>query len=111
MSKPLPILVHVTQSGKVSYIVDLREPPYHTPTPPTLLRPSDDAVFFRFPMNVLKFTVYDLWYSTVEEYSIRHLTFPSDKLPAKAGITLRIQATTYHDLSIGYSRSPTKNSA
>jgi hypothetical protein len=102
MSKPLPILVHVTQIGRVFHMVGLHGPPYHTPTPPTFLRPSDDAVFFKFPMSVLKFTVYNLWYSTVDEYNIRHLTFPSDKLPAKAGIASRIRATRYHDYLAGH---------
>ncbi|KAH6881575.1 heterokaryon incompatibility protein-domain-containing protein [Alternaria rosae] len=103
-SKPLPILVHVTQDGKLGHLLDLRAPPYRTPTPPTLIRPSDEPAFYRFLVSIIRSTVNNLWYSTVDEYSMRQLTVPSDKLPAMAGIASRVQAITHDDYLAGHWR-------
>lgn len=103
-SKPLPILVHVTQGGKLHHLLDLRALPYRTPTPPTLIRPSDEPAFYKFLLGIIKSTIYNLWYSAVDEYTTRQLTFSSDKLPAMAGIASRIQTITHDDYLAGHWR-------
>jgi len=103
-SNPLPILVHITKGGKTHHVLDLRAPRHRTPTPPTLIQPSDDPPFYTFLLHIMQTTIYNLWYSAVDEYSIRRLTFPSDKLPAMAGIASRIQAVTYDEYLAGHWR-------
>ena len=101
---PLHILVHITQDGNTHHVLNLRAPRYRTLTPPTLIRPSDDPPFYAFLLHIMQTSIYNLWYSAVDEYSIRRLTFPSDKLPAMAGIASRVQAITHDDYLAGHWR-------
>jgi len=45
------------------------------------------------PMTITgpKTSLCNLWHRLVKEYSVRHLTFPSDKLPAISGLATRFQ--------------------
>ena len=109
-SKSLPILVHVTQGGKADHILDLRAPVYRTSTPPTSFRPSDDPEFYTFLLHIIWFSIHSLWYSIVSEYNVRQLTFPSDKLPAMAGIASRVQEITHDDYLAGHWRKELERS-
>ena len=103
-SEPLHILAHITQGGKTHHVLDLRAPLYRSPTPPTLIRPSDDRAFYMFLIRIIQSTIHYLWYSMVHAYSVRQLTFPSDKLPAMAGIASRVQEITHDDYLAGHWR-------
>jgi len=103
-SEPLHILAHVTQGGKTRHILDLRAPLYRSPTPPTLIRASDDRAFYMFLIGIIQSTIHNLWYSMVDAYSVRQLTFPSDKLPAMAGIASRVQEITHDHYLAGHWR-------
>jgi hypothetical protein len=46
--------------------------------------------------------MYRIWYLAVSTYSKRHLAFPSEKLPAMAGIASRIQAITHDTCLAGH---------
>ena len=103
-SEPLHILAHVTQGGKTHHVLDLRAPLYRNPTPPTLIRASDDRAFYMFLIDIIQSSIHNLWYSMVDMYSSRQLTFPSDKLPAMAGIAARVQEITHDSYLAGHWR-------
>jgi len=103
-SEPLHILAHVTQDGRTHHVLDLRAPLYRNSTPPTLIRASDDRAFYKFLIRIIQSSIHGIWYSMVDTYSVRQLTFPSDKLPAMAGIASRVQEITHDYYLAGHWR-------
>ncbi|CAO2647093.1 Nn.00g080150.m01.CDS01 [Neocucurbitaria sp. VM-36] len=105
-SKQSPFVTSMVslKHGRASSIVDLRDPQYQTHSAPTLVTRELDNVLYNFLDVATRHTIYHVWYSAVKLYNIRQLTYPSDKLPALAGIASRVHAITHDEYLAGHWR-------
>ncbi|KAJ4377204.1 hypothetical protein N0V83_000027 [Neocucurbitaria cava] len=96
--------LHASEHGRASSIIDLRDLQYQTSAPPALVTRKIDNELYNFLDVATRHTIYHVWYSVVEQYSTRELTFESDKLPALAGIASRVRAITHDQYLAGHWR-------
>ena len=63
-------------------------------TPVAKALPTIPGLVSKLPSLKKKSKIYELWHHLVSEYTLRHLSHPSDKLPAISGIAHKFYAVT-----------------
>lgn len=99
------------QEDRIPYQIDLRKPHVQENSAVQVLDPEIDPALYTFFEKATRGTVHDFWYTLiVSAYSPRRLTYPSDKLPALAGVASRISAVTLDDYLAGHWRTELERS-
>ncbi|KAF2826599.1 HET-domain-containing protein [Ophiobolus disseminans] len=96
--------ISYTPDGRSSKVVDYRPLRLRDHSPPMPLDRYTNSALYHILEQATYSTIYTSWYDIVSTYSSRRLTFPSDKLPALAGIASRLHAITKDDYLAGHWR-------